>query len=95
MASQLDWLTGQHSGELTVIRGIATKVGLDQRGLESGLVRLAPAHRRVAECPGGERGNPLDLSSQEGSGPTDQRWREPKFPESPYVGAIADLLTTR
>jgi len=65
MASHLGWLTGQHPDDLPVIRGIATEAELDERDLESGLVRLALAHRRTTNCPGGARCVPLDLCFQE------------------------------
>ncbi len=41
--------------ELTRLRRLASAGHVDVRDLESALVRLALAHRRVAECPGGPR----------------------------------------
>ena len=55
MAAHLGWLTGRTTDGLVVVSRIATEAGLDARDLESGLVRLALAHRRVADCPGGAR----------------------------------------
>jgi len=55
MAAHLGWLTGRHPDDLTVVRSVAAEAGLDARDVESGLVRLALAHRRVRDCPGGTR----------------------------------------
>jgi hypothetical protein len=53
MASHLGWLDGRHPDPLAVVRDVASVAGLDERDLESGLVRLALAHRRTKDCPGG------------------------------------------
>ena len=63
MAAHLGWLTGQSTDGLVVVSRIATEAGLDARDLESGLVRLALAHRRVGDCPGGARCIPLGNGS--------------------------------
>jgi len=68
MASHLGWLPGRHRDGLAAVAGVATEAGLDERDLESGLVRLALAHRRVADCPGGARCVLLDRGSRERSG---------------------------
>jgi hypothetical protein len=39
-------------GELARVKHLAELAGCDVRDLESGLVRLALAHRRMADCPG-------------------------------------------
>ncbi len=48
----LGLLTADTKGALARLAHVAELAGLDERDLESGLVRLALAHRRMADCPG-------------------------------------------
>lgn len=66
MAAHLGWTTGRQPDDLAVVRSVAAGAGLDARDLESGLVRLALAHRRVPDCPGGAHCVPLDLAPEPG-----------------------------
>ncbi len=54
---------------LRLVRNLATAAGLDQRDLESGLVRLVLAHGRPIDmCPGGAACTALRLSQSAPAG---------------------------
>ncbi len=45
-------LTGRPGAELAELTSVAQQAGYDERDVESALVRLALAHRKMTECPG-------------------------------------------
>jgi hypothetical protein len=59
-ARHLGLLADGSGGELDRIVRIAEWAGCDERDLEASLVRLALAHRRITDCPGGQRCVVLD-----------------------------------
>ncbi len=61
-ATHLGLLTGREPDALARITRLARRAGLDERDLEAALVRLALAHRRSAECPGGRGCTLLDAA---------------------------------
>lgn len=54
-ACHLGLLSGRGGDALSRVALLAAGAGYDERDLEAALVRLALAHRRIADCPGGRR----------------------------------------